>query len=233
MTILTLDGSGPYAVVVLSDERGEVLSSVVFEASRTLSTRLFSQIEAILSTAGLEKKDLSALAVGTGPGSFTGVRIALTTFRTMAQASGLPLVGVSTLDAYAEPFLSLSFERPVVAVLNSRRNEVYLRVYRNGYVEGDAMAVSVDIARQTLAGLALSSGGVVVCGRTDALGEPTGAMRIDQRFPSPDGLARLAARRLNSGDADSSLALLPEYIVAPIITTPRDPSILTGSAGPR
>ena len=233
MTTLILDGSGSYAVVALSNEHGEVLSSVIFEASRTLSTRLFAQIEAVLSVAGLTKSDLMSLAVGTGPGSFTGVRIALTTFRTMAQVNGLPLVGISTLDAYAEPLLPLSHERPVVAVLYSRRNEVYVSVYKDGKRVGDAVAETIEAVRQRIAGLALSGGGVFLCGRTETVGDAPGALRITQRWPAPDSLARLAAMRLTAGEADNALALLPEYVVAPMISTPRDPSILTGSAEAR
>ena len=231
MTVLILDGSGPYAVVALSNSDGEVLSSLVFEASRTLSTRLFAQIEAVLSASGLTRNDLSALAVGTGPGSFTGVRIALTTFRTMAQTTGLPLVGISTLDAYAEPMLALSHERTVVAVLNSRRNELYIATYRDGKRIGEAEAQTPDAIRQRIAGLALSEGCVYLCGRTDTLGSAPGSLRIEQRWPTPDSLARLAAARLNAGEVDNELALLPEYVVPPIITSPRDPSVLAGSAG--
>lgn len=229
MTTLILDASGPYAVIAVANERGDVLSSMAFEASRTLSTRLFTQIESVLSAASLTKEDLTALAVGTGPGSFTGVRIGLTTFRTMAQVSGLPLVGIGTLDVYAEPLLALSFERPVVSVLNSRRNEVYVSVYKNGARIGNAIAESITAARQRIAGLALSDGGVILCGRAETIGDAPGSVLIQQRWPSADSLARLAAARLNAGDLDSALALLPEYVVAPIITTPRDPSILAGS----
>lgn len=223
MTVLILDSSGPYAVLAVADGEGNVLSTLAFESSRTLSTRLFSQVDAVLSAAGLNKGAIEALAVGIGPGSFTGLRIAVTTFRTMAQVLRVPLVGIPALAAYAEPLLALSYQLPLVVLMPSRRNEFYLSVYSSGDPVVAPLAESTDDARKRVADLAEGGRPVVLCGRTESLGSLPGTLVVQQRWPSPDSLARIAVGRLSTA-SDETLTLLPDYIVPPTITTPREAS---------
>ncbi len=86
--------------------------------------RLFALLSELLVEAGVGWHDLAALAVGTGPGNFTGVRIAVAAARGLALSLGIPAVGVSTLDA-----LALSLPRPTVAILDARRDQVYVQVF--------------------------------------------------------------------------------------------------------
>ncbi len=104
----------------------------VFEGRRTLSRRLMGEVDSLLTRNGLTLADLTAFAVGLGPGSFTGVRVGVTTAKTWAQVTGKPLVGVGTLDAYASVWQTHDDDTSIVPVLPSRRGEVYAAVYRNG-----------------------------------------------------------------------------------------------------
>ena len=95
--------------------------------------QLLAEIRALLGRADLEVADLDLVAVGTGPGSFTGLRIGVATARALAQASGARLAGVSTLRVLAE----LREEPPeygtvVVPVIDARRGEVFVAGYRDG-----------------------------------------------------------------------------------------------------
>jgi tRNA threonylcarbamoyladenosine biosynthesis protein TsaB len=91
-------------------------------------TGLLSMIDALFADAKLRPIDLDAVAVGAGPGSFTGLRIGMATAKGIAFAIGKPLWAVSSLAALAYP--AAVDESPVVAVLDARRGEIYAGAYR-------------------------------------------------------------------------------------------------------
>jgi tRNA threonylcarbamoyladenosine biosynthesis protein TsaB len=75
---------------------------------------------------------LDRIAVTTGPGSFTGVRVGLAAARGFAVATGVPVVGVSTLAVYAAPYLAANGKSPVIAAIDARHEHVYLQVFGPG-----------------------------------------------------------------------------------------------------
>ena len=215
MTFLAFDTSGEYCVLALADEAGTVQAASVFEGRRSLSRRLMGEVDGLLSRNGLTLQDLSAFAVGLGPGSFTGVRVGVTTAKTWAQVTGKPLVGVGTLDAYAAVWQGHS-DAPVVVVLPSRRGEVYAAIYQNAERVGEPFAASLAEMTERLGTMP----GAVLAGATAQLPEWTGPS-LTQPWTPPEGLARLAARRLQNDDTDDPLGLVPLYVVAPSISTPK------------
>ena len=95
MLILAFDTATERATSALVDD-GEVLGERVSRAST-----LLADVDALLRQAGAHPRDIDALAVGTGPGSFTGIRIGLAAARGLGLALGVTAAGVSTLDALA------------------------------------------------------------------------------------------------------------------------------------
>jgi tRNA threonylcarbamoyladenosine biosynthesis protein TsaB len=94
------------------------------------AARLLPLCAELLDQAGIDFGDLDLLAVGVGPGTFTGLRIGVATARALAYASGLPLVGVSTLQSLALGGLSVPTPPDAVAaVLDARRHEVFAAVW--------------------------------------------------------------------------------------------------------
>jgi len=91
------------------------------------ASRLLALVEQALQEARIDWRDVERIAVGVGPGGFTGLRIGIATARALAQAHGLPLVPVSSLAALAE-----GAGGAVAAVLDARRGEVFAAVYRDG-----------------------------------------------------------------------------------------------------
>jgi len=216
MTFLAMDTSGEMCVLALVAEMEAVQAVSVFEGKRTLSRRLLGEVDALLTRNGLSLADLSAFAVGLGPGSFTGVRVGVTTAKTLAQVTGKPLVGIGTLDAYAAVWQTNGKDSVIVPVLPSRREEVYAAIYRNGQTTEAPFAAQGSELVERLTEISQ----VIVCGDTRQLPGWTGNA-LAQLWTPPEGLAKLAARRLAVGDTDDPLGLIPLYVVAPTISTPK------------
>jgi tRNA threonylcarbamoyl adenosine modification protein YeaZ len=115
--ILAFDTATDVATVALV-RVGEVLGE---RASRAV--RLLEDVDALLTEGGVEAGDVGALAVGTGPGSYTGLRMGLITARTLAFALGVPVAGVSTLDALA------AGAPGATPVIDGKRREVFTLVH--------------------------------------------------------------------------------------------------------
>lgn len=113
MLILAFDTATEVATVALVRD-GEVLGE---RASRPV--RILQDVESLLGEAGLRAEEVEALAVGTGPGSYTGLRMGLITARTLAFSLGVPVAGVSTLEALAAGVPE------VIPVIDGKRREVF------------------------------------------------------------------------------------------------------------
>jgi len=127
--ILSVDTSTSCSSVALTRgdlHDGELLATVTLNSKITHSRRLLSGIDWLLSQNDIGCSDIDALAVGLGPGSFTGLRIAMATLKGMAMAMDKPLLGCSTLDALA---VNCSGDKPLCVLLDARKKEVYRRWY--------------------------------------------------------------------------------------------------------
>lgn len=108
MKILALEGGAEFWGLALArveierEARAALLAATVCEEPRALSRELFARMQDTLDAASLALDDLDALAVGIGPGSWTGLRIGLTAMKTLAQTRDLPLAGVPSFDAVAQ-----------------------------------------------------------------------------------------------------------------------------------
>jgi tRNA threonylcarbamoyladenosine biosynthesis protein TsaB len=113
-------------LVLAFDTATDVATSALVEDGRLLGERtgearsLLEGVDALFSAAGAEPRDLSALVIGTGPGSFTSTRIGLAAARGLALALDLPVAGVSTLDALA------AAADDALPVIDARRREVFV-----------------------------------------------------------------------------------------------------------
>jgi tRNA threonylcarbamoyladenosine biosynthesis protein TsaB len=105
-----------------------VLGSVQLTGGRRHAEQLAPAIDYLRAECGVDLGDLAAIAVGTGPGLFTGLRVGVTTAKVMAQALRIPVVGVPSLDLVAYPLRYSG--RAIVAVLDARRREVFAARYQ-------------------------------------------------------------------------------------------------------
>ncbi len=129
MLLLSVDTSSPAGSVALL-RNTVLLSEVNCDSSLTYSERLLPAVHYILETQGLESVDIDAFALAVGPGSFTGIRIGVSTIKSLALASGKLVAPVSSLDAYALK-LYMQGGRLVCPFLDAKKGEVYAALFES------------------------------------------------------------------------------------------------------
>ena len=102
-----------------------LIDEVIVDSKRASNQKLLPEIDAMFKRNNLDKCDIFAVGVGRGPGSFTGVRIALATAKGICSALNVPLLGISTLDAIAENARLQGFTGELLVVADAMRGEVY------------------------------------------------------------------------------------------------------------
>lgn len=132
MKVLGIDTSTPCGSVGLIDN-AEILADYLLYLSVTHSERLLGAIEWVLKEARCDIKTIDGLAVSLGPGSFTGLRIGISTIKGLALATGKPVAGVATLDALASQLVTTPYL--ICPILDAKKQEVYTAFYR--YQEGN------------------------------------------------------------------------------------------------
>jgi tRNA threonylcarbamoyladenosine biosynthesis protein TsaB len=215
MNVLGLDTATPATVAGVLRRDGEM-----FEARHDPApderpghaTHLLGLLDRALGAAGLGLAELDRVAVGVGPGSFTGLRIGVATARGLAQGAGIELAPVSTLRALA----AAAPASPVAAVLDARRGEVFAAAWEGGRELLAPAALTPEALAQTLsrlrpAPLALGDGALRFRGTLQAAGADVP--------PEADPLHRLAARRICELGAQAVAAgrdaVLPHYLRRP------------------
>ena len=122
MYILSLDSTAVAASVALCDDE-RLLALTTIENGNTHSETLLPLIEQTLGRFDLHPHDMGLLACSAGPGSFTGVRIGVSTVKGLGFGTDIPCIGVSTLEALA--YNLIGFDGLICPVMNARRNQVY------------------------------------------------------------------------------------------------------------
>ncbi len=208
--LLALDTSTRIASVAAFDGE-QVLSETTWLAGREHSTRLLVEAGACLERIGAQPSDLSGLVVARGPGSFTGVRVALSVAKGVAAALAIPAWGVSSLDVVAAG--AEASPLPVRAVLEAGRGRFATALYSDG--------ACVDAPRLgTLDGLcAALTEPTLVIGELDAAARATLATQPHAHVLSPalslrraGVLAALGWRLKASGDPGDAAALDALYV---------------------
>jgi tRNA threonylcarbamoyladenosine biosynthesis protein TsaB len=212
--VLGIETATQWCAVALWTERGPIASRS-FINSMELSRRLVPTIENLIGDEGLTPEDLTGIAVSIGPGSFTGLRIGVATGKTLAQALGIPIVGVETMDVIALTYEALVHAGTRLAVtLSARKGQYYVRWYEppNCPQDRTIFVLTTDELREQLAE---SRAGVLLLGDA-ALNEglPGTGMPILEGAHRPHALnvAYLAWPRLIAGESDDLMKLAPLYV---------------------
>ena len=216
MNLLALDTSTEFCSVAL-DGGGRRFSRHVL-AGNTHSEIALGLIDGLLAEAGLRIADLSGIAFGEGPGSFTGLRIGAGIVQGLALSRDLPVAGICTLEALAEEARRLHGCNRVIACLDARMSEVYHAAYVH---EGGAWRVesapgvfppaSVPAVGGT--GWAGAGSGFAACG--DALGALYGAQLarvLPDVWPVAGAILDLARPLFERGGAGDAATAVPIYL---------------------
>jgi tRNA threonylcarbamoyladenosine biosynthesis protein TsaB len=210
--LLALDTATPAVTVALHDG-SIVLAEAGGSDARRHAELLAPFVAEVLAQVGASSSDLTDIAVGTGPGPFTGLRVGLVTARMTASALSLPLHGVSTLDALAAQALedgTVLCGTEFLVATDARRREVYWAAYRSDgadlavrRTDGPHVARPADVPRD----------GRPVVGRGAELYAAELGPALAPLDPSAAALARLVVRRLAAGEDLSDVE--PRYLRRP------------------
>ncbi|WP_425037664.1 tRNA (adenosine(37)-N6)-threonylcarbamoyltransferase complex dimerization subunit type 1 TsaB [Primorskyibacter sp. S187A] len=175
--VLGFDTSAAHcAAALLSGDT--ILAQQVDPMERGQAERLVPFLASIITHAGHDWSDLTALGVGTGPGNFTGIRISVALARGLSLSLGIPAVGVSALEAAA-----FGLPRPVTSVLDARRGRLYTQRFPDGAPE-----MREDLPAGPLTGGAAPEG-------------------LAQHTPLAEAIARIAATRFETASPPKPLYL--------------------------
>lgn len=120
------------SAAMLDTESGAIIARESVPMVRGHAEVLMPLVARVIEHAGLEFADIDRIAVTTGPGSFTGMRVGIAAARGIGLAADKPVVGLTTLAAYAAPFIAADETLPVVAAIDARHGHVYLQVFGPG-----------------------------------------------------------------------------------------------------
>lgn len=196
--LVAIDTSSDRAGVALFD--GATIHLIAWNAKRNHTVSTLGQLDHLLRLSGIELTALGAVAVATGPGSFSALRVGLSTAKGLAFSLGIPLLGIATTDAIAAQLAWA--DRPLIAVMTAGRGRVVWSRYAQG--------VLVDGPRNTtVPELADAVDGALVAGETELLtGIDTIPLAAGGRV---EQIARLGWVRFAAGEQDDATLLEPVY----------------------
>src|SRR5271167_2560005 len=187
MRVLAIDTAlGACSAAVLDTAFGGIVASSL-PMARGHAEALMPLLARVMKQSGMAFGDIDRVVVTTGPGSFTGLRVGIAAARGLALAVGIPAVGVSTLSAYAAPYLGADDKSPVVAAIDARHDHVYLQVFG----PGGRSLISPRLAPLGDAVRAASQSPAVIVGSAarsvaDALGGTAPTPAILEQSDAPD-----------------------------------------------
>ena len=217
MILLAIDTATPQVAVAVGDGAA-VRGEVRLVGGRRHAEQLAPAIRYVCEEAEVRLDQLAAIAVGIGPGLFTGLRVGVTTAKVMAQALRVPVVGVPSLDLVAYPLRHAG--RLVVTVLDARRHEVFHARYRPvpGGVQREG-SYAVGPVRDLVADLEATGEEVLLAGDgvaryRDDLADLDRAEQAGPAFdfPSVAALVELASARVEREQFEAPWDVQPMYL---------------------
>lgn len=221
----------PGSVALLDLLAPDDIAEVFLPEDLEVSASLMPALESLLVQKGLTPKDLTAVAVAVGPGSFTGIRVGLATAQGLALPDGLPCLGVSTLESLAENLRAGGWEGEALCLVDAQRGELFTGHYavesgRIREISPPAIRKPAELSDAVKGRVWLVGPAVLKYERElrDALGARGLFAFTDLHRARASSVARLAFRRLAAGEKSYADALKPLYL--------RPPAAEEGGAAP-
>ncbi len=210
---LVIDTATRYASVAVSRD-GAIMAELSWRSDRNHSVELVPAIRRVAEQASVTLDDAESVFVVQGPGGFSALRVGISMAKAFAMARDIPLVGVNTLDAEAQPYLGMGL--PVCAVVGAGKARVYSALYAEGSSSGYRVQSHDELA-------ASISEKTLLCGEglpevRTLIEERAGGLATIAKTPAPTRrpavLARLGYELLQSGGAQAPESLEPIYMRA-------------------
>ncbi|MBI4838219.1 MAG: tRNA (adenosine(37)-N6)-threonylcarbamoyltransferase complex dimerization subunit type 1 TsaB [Nitrospirae bacterium] len=203
------------SAAIVQDE--ELIGEIRVNISTAHAERLMPSIEYLLKASRISIKDIDAFAVSIGPGSFTGLRIGLSTAKGFSYSTGKPIISVPTLDAFARtlPFCP----HFICPMLDARKNEVYAGLYK--WEIGICTKIVPETAINPADFLRQIKGPAVFIGEgariykkliKDALGDAALFAPVSKMIPSASAVGEIALEKLKNGLIADPVSLTPFYL---------------------
>ncbi len=222
--LLLIDTSTTNCSVALAED-GEVLAISEHSEGYTHAENLNKFVEEVVDAAQLTFKDIDAIAVGLGPGSYTGLRIGVSSAKGLAYGLGVPVIGVKTLGHLAMHLVGkeLGSDARIIPMLDARRMEVYCAVYdAKGSLISDTEARIIDASSfEELDdhGLHFIGPGVEKC--IELLSNRSNTKYYTDVLPSAADMVGIAFRKLGNKDFEDLAYFEPYYLKEFLATTPK------------
>jgi tRNA threonylcarbamoyladenosine biosynthesis protein TsaB len=211
MRILAIDTAlEACSAAVLDTEQAAASVHESLPMVRGHAEALMPLIARVMERAGLDFAALDRIAVTTGPGSFTGLRVGIAAARGIALATGKPAVGLTTLAAYAAPLVAADDTLPVVVAIDARHDHVYLQVFGPGgrTIVAPRLAPLREALRVAATGAPRLTGtAAAMLAAAWPAGERAPSLVDARRAPNIDWVARLGAAAPDTGAPPKPLYL--------------------------
>ena len=217
MIVVGIETSTPQTSVAIGTER-ELLGSISV-AGKARQEAVTPALERLCGWTGVELGQVGGIAVGVGPGLFTGLRVGIETAKTLAQVLRVPIVGITSLDALA--YSVRHTHKLIVAVIDGRRREVFSAIYRalpGGVLRGSDYTVATpDRLRaelETVPGemLAVGDGAILYRDQLEELGSRVEFASTIRAHPEAAALVELAVPRFLREEHDRLHDVVPMYL---------------------
>ncbi|MEP7059580.1 MAG: tRNA (adenosine(37)-N6)-threonylcarbamoyltransferase complex dimerization subunit type 1 TsaB [Actinomycetota bacterium] len=217
MIIVAIETSTPQTSVAIASEAG--LLGRVGVAGKARQEAVTPALEQLLAWSNLDVDQIGGIAVGIGPGLFTGLRVGVETAKTLAQVLGVPILGVCSLDTLASGVRHC--QKQIIAVIDGRRGEVFWSAYRpapSGPVRerdpevSSPEALAAEIAAMSREVLAVGNGAILYRDALQEVGPQVEFASAIVAHPDAAALAERAIPRFLRGELDRLTDLVPMYL---------------------
>ncbi|MCA1727713.1 MAG: tRNA (adenosine(37)-N6)-threonylcarbamoyltransferase complex dimerization subunit type 1 TsaB, partial [Actinobacteria bacterium] len=218
MLVLGIETSTPQTSIAVGTEQG-LLAGMIVSRARGGDEVVSPAIRHVLDLAEVEPGRLAGIAVGLGPGLFTGMRVGISAARGLAQVLRLPIVGMGSLDVLA--FGVRYSRRLICAVTDARRAEVFYAMYRpmqggvareSEYLVGSSARLVAEIEAKGEEVLLVGGGALVYRRDLEVLGSQVEFASAGHAFPGAAALVELAVPRFMREQTDRFADVVPYYV---------------------
>jgi tRNA threonylcarbamoyladenosine biosynthesis protein TsaB len=216
MRIIAIETSGKHgSIAALTGEpdRARLLRQIILTSDERTARVLAPALRALLAEVGWSPDSMQLVAVAVGPGSFTGLRIGVTTAKTLAYAVGAQIIGVNTLAVLA--MQAPPQRRPLWTIMDAQRHELFVARFSGDVVDRDAANPATSIISQDTWLTDLKPGDYIIGPALQRLPDelPEGVTGAPEEFwqPTAAAVGELAWRLFQAGHRDDVWKLSPNY----------------------